>query len=47
MPHEKNIVQDGVKQNKVIGKDRGTMGNTFYKLENLKKYLRHEVLLID
>ena len=33
---------------KVIDKDRDIMGNTFYKLENLKKeYLRHEILLID
>ena len=33
---------------KVIDKDRDIMGNTFYKLENLKnEYLRHEILLID
>ena len=34
MPHENNIIQDGVKQN--IMDDRDIMGNTFYKLENLK-----------
>ena len=41
-----NINQNNIKY-KVIDKDRDIMGNTFYKLENLKKeYLRHEILLI-
>ena len=31
---------------KVIDKDRNAMGNTFHKLESLKKYLRHAMLLI-
>ena len=32
----------------VIDRGRNIMGNTFYKLETLKKeYLRHEILLID